>query len=633
MSRNASFVRKVIYIAAIALLLIPLSALSQPSTVSRTGTSPGGKLAQLRTEYNLSQAELGEIDPASETMKLATLGLRGVAANILWSYANHYKKYEDWDNLEATVQQIIRLQPNFLQVWDFQAHNLSYNVSVEFDDYHFRYEWVKKGIDFLMLGTQYNRDEPGLLYSIGWFTGQKIGRADESKQFRRLFRDDKDFHAAFRRSGVEVDQEEAIGPDGKPDNWLVARLWYLRGVDSVAYTGKPIRGKSPLLFYSGAPMSQINGSAAMQKDGFFRQRAQLSWQRAADEWNRYGNREIPTSAGFNIRLNDLEALQQKLADMDKQIDELAPGVREKIREEKMAELTEEEQALVGTSAKATTQEEYQRASELEARVVVTNNEVAARAEPSARPKIRELNEQLATEREYARFTNMYRGIVNFDYWRTRCAAERTDTAQSAHADLYRAEQLKQSGEHFAEAREKYESAFDAWAKIFKDYPALMDNPEARDLIAAISNYNDLLGQLEIDFPADFPLNDLLDRHEEGKQLKEKVRLISGTSVGSTTESDKDESQPAPAEDSKDADKQAAPATPAKPAEDEAKSEEKPSDSANGENDEKADSKSDQPAPATDENPAAEKSDDSAPAKDEDQGDKSADAKADPSADE
>src|SRR5690606_16445969 len=135
-------------------------------------------------------------------------------------------------------------------------------------------------------------------------------------------------------------------------------------------------------------------------------------------------------------------LRQKLADMDQQIDELAPGVREKIREEKLAALTEEERALVGTSAKATSADEYQRAAAAEAKATVSNAEVAARAEPSARPKIRELNEQLGREREYARFTEMYRNIVNFDYWRTRCAAERTDLAQTAHADLYQAEELK-----------------------------------------------------------------------------------------------------------------------------------------------------------------------------------------------
>ena len=37
MNRNASFWRKIGYIAAIALLLIPLAALSQPATTSKAG--------------------------------------------------------------------------------------------------------------------------------------------------------------------------------------------------------------------------------------------------------------------------------------------------------------------------------------------------------------------------------------------------------------------------------------------------------------------------------------------------------------------------------------------------------------------------------------------------------------------
>ena len=121
-------------------------------------------------------------------MKLATLGLRGVAANILWEKANDYKLREDWDNLAATLKQITKLQPNFLSVWEFQAHNLSYNISVEFDDYRQRYHWVKKGIGFLMEGTHYNRDNPIMYHQIGWFMGQKLGRSDERKQFRRMFR-------------------------------------------------------------------------------------------------------------------------------------------------------------------------------------------------------------------------------------------------------------------------------------------------------------------------------------------------------------------------------------------------------------------------------------------------------------
>lgn len=528
MNRNSAFFRKVVYIAAIALLLLPLSALSLPATVEPNkpdGGSPGGKLSQLRTEYNLSQAELGEIDPASETMKLATLGMRGVAANILWIWANHYKKVEDWDKLELTVQQIIRLQPNFLEVWDFQAHNLSYNVSVEFDDYRMRYQWVKKGIDFLILGTHYNRQEPGLLNQVGWFTGQKVGRADEQKQFRRIFKDDKDFHQVFRNNGIEVDQDQALGPDVKPDNWLVARLWFNKATDSVIFSGKPIRGKSPLLFYSGGPMSQINGSAAMQKDGYFFQRAQIAWQKAADEWFAYGNRELPAVAGYNIRLNDMESLRERVDKLRKEIDELAPGVRDKVRSDKAGKLSAEMKAALDKPADQRSQEEMGYAYQAELEIQVSDREVLEAAPRDAKPQLRNLVDQIEVDSAVAESISRNRQIVNFEYWRTRCLAEKTDAAQSAHKDVYDADRLFAAGEKLSEARELYERSWDSWAQVFKDHPALMDNAEAQDLIESIGRYRDLLGQLDEKFPADFKLDKLLDLHYEGQQLREQIKAV------------------------------------------------------------------------------------------------------------
>ena len=98
-----------IMLVAIAVLLVPLSMLSQPADSS----SPGGYLARLRTRDGLSQANLGEIDPTSETMRLASLGLKNIAVTLLWDRANHYKKVEDWTNLSATLEQMTKLQPNF----------------------------------------------------------------------------------------------------------------------------------------------------------------------------------------------------------------------------------------------------------------------------------------------------------------------------------------------------------------------------------------------------------------------------------------------------------------------------------------------------------------------------------------
>ena len=178
--------------------------LGHPSTrsvESETG-SPGGVLAQMRTEQKLDQTQLGQIDPASETLRLAMFGFRGIAANILGLKAIDYQRTKDWSNLSATLNQIIKIQPNFLKVWDHQAWNLSYNCSAEFDGYKDRYLWVIKGLDFLKKGIEYNENEPLLIRSLGRITSQKIGRSDEKKQFRRLFIADDDYHGARPKSGA-----------------------------------------------------------------------------------------------------------------------------------------------------------------------------------------------------------------------------------------------------------------------------------------------------------------------------------------------------------------------------------------------------------------------------------------------
>ncbi len=175
--------------------------------------SAGGLLARLRDEHKLGQANLGQIDPTSETIKLATLGMRNIAATLLWKKANDYKMREDWTAFSATAEQIIKVEPNFPTVWTYQGWNLSYNISAEFDDYRDRYFWVMKGVRFLQDGIAYNETAPQLIKYLGWVISQKIGIADEKLQYRRLFREDNDFHGTR--------------PLDERDNWLVGRQYYL----------------------------------------------------------------------------------------------------------------------------------------------------------------------------------------------------------------------------------------------------------------------------------------------------------------------------------------------------------------------------------------------------------------------
>ncbi len=119
MNERGAFYRKIAYLIGMAVLLFPISQLGAPSTLQdQDGTlDQGGTLARMRQEYNLGQADLGAIDPASETIRFATLGLRGVAVSLLWNKANEYKKTEDWTNFRATLEQLAKLQPYFISFW------------------------------------------------------------------------------------------------------------------------------------------------------------------------------------------------------------------------------------------------------------------------------------------------------------------------------------------------------------------------------------------------------------------------------------------------------------------------------------------------------------------------------------
>ncbi|MFN0020674.1 MAG: hypothetical protein ACKVP0_20640 [Pirellulaceae bacterium] len=526
---NASFVRKVIYLVGIAVLLLPIAAISQPATAGRgqSALSAGGKLSQLRSQYRLSQAELGEIDPASETMKLAVLGMRGVAVDLLWINALDYQKKKDFTGLELTVKQIIRLQPNFLKVWEFHAHNLSYNSSVEFDSYRDRYAWVKKGIDFLILGTHYNRDEPGMIYQLGWYVGQKFGRADESKQFRRMFKTDEDLHAKFRAQGVEVD-EGLTRYDGKPDNWLVAKLWFDKAERAAEY--KSIRTKSPLVFYSSGPMTSINAAAAMEKDdGIFGQHAKLAWSMGHDNFLRFGDRQIPTYLGISVQLNSLEELEQRGAAAEAKLDLLAPGVREKLRQEKIASLPKREKEVWEKPADQRTAEEVYGAGMLAGMVKPSNDQVAAQVPRDKLSQAREIADQLQKLSQEIDMTRRYRGTVNYAYWKARSSAEQTDEGLAARELVHDAEALFEGKKSLNEARKKYDLAWENWAVVYDKYPELIDSVEAQDLVEIIEHYINLLGALDVKFPADFKLKKVMEMTQGGRELGKRLDALNAAS--------------------------------------------------------------------------------------------------------
>lgn len=488
-----------VMLVAIGVLLIPLSVLSQPADSS----SPGGVLAQMRAEKGLSQANLGEIDPTSETMRLATLGLKNVAVTLLWDRANHYKKVEDWTNLSATLEQMTKLQPNFYSVWDFQAHNLSYNISVEFDDYRDRYAWVMKGIEFLRDGIFLNTREPRLLGRMGWFIGQKIGKADEKLQFRRLFRQDEDFH--------ERDRPGRTLPER--DNWLVGREKYIGGQELVD-SGAPLK-TTPLIFHSEPMMTAINYSRALEEEGVFGEQGRNAWTLAGDEMRRFSVRDIPTSWDMPIRLGLEEEMREQADRLDDELEAFLPGQFAELEKRKREALPADERTAIDTPMMDRSDEQQRLAYEATSKIAVNWPMVAREAPAEKREEAVRMARDYQEAFETAQIIRRYRDIVNFDFWRASCEAGITEDLLAAREATWRAQRDFENA-RLQPAKEAFEEAFAAWRRVLDEFEVLRkDQLTADDIKEVVDSYRQVLDQLDEPFPRPFLLQDMLDSASRG----------------------------------------------------------------------------------------------------------------------
>jgi hypothetical protein len=503
MNWKTSFARKITYITAMVLLLFPLFLLGQPETRAKSG----GKLSRMRKSSGLSQAELGDIDPVGASMQLATFGMRGIAAAVLWEKATEFKKTEDWDNLTATLNQITKLQPNFLSVWNFQAHNLSYNISTEFDDYRHRYHWVKKGISFLITGTRYNRNQPKLLTEIGRYTGQKIGRSDEHEEFRVLFRDDELFHSSFSE---HVDATRAMGAMGKPDNWLVARMWYAEAENAVEKEGMPVVGRSPVIFFMFKPMSLIQYAMAIEDEGILDEKGREAFRYAGQKWDEFGNREMKGPYGGRIRLSDMVVHRQAVEEYRKSISELSPGLEEEMRQEKRARLSEPERVALDTPDEL--RSDMQRRLAMEADIVITHQELAERVPKEHRNKALRFAELAGESEKLADEIRYSQGNVNYYYWKTRCMVEQTRLATDARKAVLDANSDFLAADPIS-AKKKFENAWDLWFELFNKHPSMWKGETAENLMPSIKSYFDCLSQLDEERPKDFKLVRLLQQYD------------------------------------------------------------------------------------------------------------------------
>jgi hypothetical protein len=529
-SQLSPFLRKIIYLVAIVALLIPMSLISRPAQRADNveDSNSGGKLSQLRDEYSLSQAQLSDIDPASETMKLASLGLRGVAVNMLWLKAIEYKKTENYDQLAATLEALTKIQPSFIKVWEFQAHNLAYNVSMEFDDYEYRYHWVKKGLDFLKRGIPYNKTDHRMSDNLGFFTGNKFGKSDEKESFRRMFREDDEFHDQM---------SDMIDPDSYDtrtyghDSWKMAYQWYDYSRDLVDSAIGPQR-ISDMMFFMYRPAQLRNQSLSLQEEFRSDEIIQENWRSANEEWLVYGQDKITNSLGVTITLEGMAEYEARLTKLQERLDELVPGERDRLLAElkALANLTPEEKYAMSLPVDQRSDEEARLAREANRRLYELDQDLDARIVSAASDENRldaqrVLSDISQVERQM-RTISKDSDVVNYVYWKARTLAESETPTLLAQQALYDAAEMRRrsiyddefqvdfkTGEKSvtrAGAISLYLDAFEQWSDVIERHPDLRIGVFADDLVEKMEELQDMLDITNREWPDDFPMQDFID---------------------------------------------------------------------------------------------------------------------------
>ncbi len=127
-----------------------------------------------RQDMNLIIDTPDNIPPSLIFATVATGAFRGLLVDVLWMRADRLKEEGQFFDARQLAEWITILQPRFAAVWEFQAWNMAYNISVAIPPTQpdQRWRWVKNGYELL-------RDEA--------ITKYKLNNLEIYRELARIF--------------------------------------------------------------------------------------------------------------------------------------------------------------------------------------------------------------------------------------------------------------------------------------------------------------------------------------------------------------------------------------------------------------------------------------------------------------
>jgi len=130
------------------------------------------------------------IPPSLAFATIATGAFRGLLVDALWIRADKLKEQGQFFDAKQLAELITILQPRFAAVWEFQAWNMAYNISVTIPETQpdQRWRWVKNGYELLRdKGIEKNPNSILLYRELARIFQHKIGGiTDDAHRYYKL---------------------------------------------------------------------------------------------------------------------------------------------------------------------------------------------------------------------------------------------------------------------------------------------------------------------------------------------------------------------------------------------------------------------------------------------------------------
>jgi hypothetical protein len=219
----------------------------------------------------------------------------------------------DGEKADRLYKEKVKADPNDVHAWQLLAWNSAYNLAVATRDQKERYAYVRRGIEQLVEGVVHNPKNAALYWEVGWYLHSRVGLGIDRKPFRAQFRADKELHKLL---AGHVDWKTIAGPDGLPDNYLVAQRWFEKAIAVVEKHGRPPELPesrfTPALLNAYPAICQCAHARAIENDGSFGEVAVKAWKRAQKMWDAVGELEFAGQDGKKSRLKDNETLRKQV---------------------------------------------------------------------------------------------------------------------------------------------------------------------------------------------------------------------------------------------------------------------------------------------------------------------------------